>query len=178
MIENSDHLGTHLERWHQRFERALSFYSDTSQEDGFDLLVPVVVTSAYVEALLYMAMQFDGVTVEEGVRKTLTLGMLADRVRQQGELDEAAFIIFKALAELRNALVHDLDARLDMSQIEQIRALLPEPRQETIQLALRNILGGVPDDVIVVLVLEQIGMVAYDHFYKAWQRAAERPSTQ
>ena len=143
-----------LERWHDRFHRVISVYDETFAKEGFDDLVVTVITAAYIEGLLYVGVQFSGYPMKLSERKTL--GDLLKEAEARGTVSPDLASILRVFGRIRNRFAHDLDYRLEMSEVERIYNLLPKANRDALERAFAHILSEPSDGLKTRLVFDQI----------------------
>lgn len=144
-----------LERWHKRFQRSLSLYHESFAKEGFDDLVVVMVTAAYIEGLLWFGIQFAGWKPPKD-KKDQALGALIRIARQYNVVDQNLALLLSTLADIRNDMAHDPDARLDRPRVDAIRDGVPAERELALRRAFVNIIPYPSDGLVARLVFEQL----------------------
>lgn len=149
-----------LWRWHERLQKSFSTFNPSVVDERFDDLTVILVTGAYIEAMLWIAVQLAGY-VAKGGKKELPLKPLIDVAESRSVLSSGNACMLRNFADLRNDFAHDIDAKLDATRIEALETLLTPERSARVDNALRNIIdGGVGSKARVVL--GEVADVAYE----------------
>jgi hypothetical protein len=159
-----------LKGWHRRFQRSLSLYDEGFAKEGFDDLMVVMVTAAYIEGLLWLGIQFAGWTPSKR-KKDKALGALIKIARKYGVIDPNLESMLNTFSDVRNDAAHDPDSRLERPRVDSIRAGVSAKREVALQRAFANILPHPSDGLVARLVFEQLVGMTFEAVAGAHRRA-------
>lgn len=97
----------------------------------------VLVTGAFVEALLWIGIQLAGYK-PEAPKKTLPLRQLVREAFDRHLLSQNLADLLGRFNDIRNDYAHDIDYKLDASAVDECEALLPRESRESLSAALEN----------------------------------------
>jgi len=128
-----------IEKWYRRFNRAMSMFSPEHDADGFNDLVAVSVAGVTLEAFLHI-----GIGVIDPVQKRdrATLGRLISFSLQCGAVSEKLGPLLESFCDIRNAVTHFIDYRVDDAEVDELYDLMPASERSEVDSTKRNILDG------------------------------------